>query len=67
MNDFKALSPGESLEYGIGEWQGALKEGFDEVVLYAAQNWPVQFELSTHWRMTPRGVEECYYVLTRTR
>ena len=67
MVEFKDLKPGESVEYGAGEWVGALQASFQDVVAYAAQNWPVQFELSTHWRPTPRGVEECYYVLTRTR
>lgn len=67
MIDFKTLNPGESMEYGVGKWEGALKDSFDAVILYAAQNWPVQFELSTHWRSTDRGAQECYYVLTRTR
>ena len=67
MIDFKSMTVGDEREYGVGEWKGNLQADFKQVVDYAAKNWPVQFELSTHWRPTERGVQECYYVLTRTR
>lgn len=67
MVDFKTLQPGESMEYGVGPWEGQLQASYADVVAYATKNWPVQFELTTHWRPTDRGIQECYYVLTRTR
>lgn len=67
MIDFANMNAGDAVEYGVGEWVGKLQADYQQVVNYAAKNWPVQFELSTHWRPTERGVQECYYVLTRTR
>lgn len=67
MIDFKNMKLGDELEYGVGEWNGALQADYQQVVAHASKNWPIQYELSTHWRLTDRGVQECYYVLTRTR